>query len=96
MEYTRRLFFRAISAGDMPTESPQELEKAFSNYFKLGKSWGAIMLLQDADVYLQSRNKADLIRNGLGAGEYHVGFFPKSKRDSRFIAFIRLMEDIDG
>ena len=45
------------------------VEKSLAMYFKLGESWGAILLLDEADVYLEARNLKDLKRNSLVSGD---------------------------
>jgi SpoVK/Ycf46/Vps4 family AAA+-type ATPase len=52
----------AISSGELGTDVVQtdlELRRIFSR----AKQWGAILLLDEADVFLAKRSKADLKRN---------------------------------
>ena len=42
-----------------------ELEAQLSQVFQLASNWGAILLLDEADVYLERRSNQDLVRNGL-------------------------------
>lgn len=44
------------------------MEKNLSKWFLLAESWGAVMLLDEADVWLERRMISDLKRNTLVAG----------------------------
>ena len=44
------------------------MEKNLSKWFQLAESWGAVMLLDEADVWLERRMISDLKRNTLVAG----------------------------
>ena len=75
-EYTRRPLL-PLTPGDIGTD-PVTVDKTLAKYFKLGESWGAIILLDEADVYLEARNFNDLERNSLvsvflRAMEYYQG-----------------------
>jgi hypothetical protein len=37
-----------------------------------GRRWGAILLIDEADVYLEERTPQGLERNGLVSGKYHL------------------------
>ena len=65
-EYTQRPLL-ALTPGDIGTE-PTVVETTLQKYFKLGEMWGAILLLDEADVYLEARNLKDLVRNSLVSG----------------------------
>lgn len=67
----------AITSGDLGTEA-REVEKNLSHWMKLASLWKAVLLLDEADVYLESRTPGDLYRNGLvsiflRALEYYQG-----------------------
>jgi hypothetical protein len=49
-----------INAGDV--------EKNFKRYFELGELWGAVVLMDEADVYLEQRTSDNLERNSLVSG----------------------------
>ena len=66
-EYTRRPLL-PLTPGDIGTD-PVTVDKSLAKYFKLGESWGAIVLLDEADVYLEARNLHDLERNSLVSGK---------------------------
>jgi hypothetical protein len=67
----------AITCGDLGIE-PDEVERALMKWFKLATLWKAVLLLDEADVYLESRMSGDLARNSLvsiflRALEYYQG-----------------------
>lgn len=53
-----------ISAGELALHAG-ELEAQLSLIFEIAQRWGAIILLDEADVYLEQRSSRDLTRNGL-------------------------------
>lgn len=61
--YTKRPLF-PITCGDIGYE-PVEVEKNLGNLFKLAHRWGCVLLIDEADVFLAERDKADVKRNGL-------------------------------
>jgi SpoVK/Ycf46/Vps4 family AAA+-type ATPase len=66
-----------LTASDIGIE-PKEVEKNLTIYFKRAKSWGAILLIDEADVFMERPSTTDLVRNGLVAGflralEYYDG-----------------------
>lgn len=44
------------------------MESQLSNWFRLAEQWGAVMLIDEADVFLEQRSKTDLHRNSLVSG----------------------------
>lgn len=48
---------------------PSEVETKLETNFNLAKKWGAILLIDEADVYLERRTLSDLTRNSLVAGK---------------------------
>ncbi|KAI1348458.1 hypothetical protein F5Y01DRAFT_317734 [Xylaria sp. FL0043] len=75
-EYTRRPLL-SITAADLGHE-PMELEKNLLQFLKNASTWDAIVLLDEADVYLEQRSAHDLRRNSivsifLRAMEYFQG-----------------------
>lgn len=58
----------SMSAGTLGTV-PKEVEAALDRALDLCKLWNAMLLLDEADVFLGSRNTADLARNELVAGK---------------------------
>lgn len=75
-EITRRPLL-SLTCGDLGME-PYIVEKQLMKWLKLATSWEAILLLDEADVYLESRISQDLQRNTLvsiflRALEYYQG-----------------------
>ncbi|KUI68921.1 ATPase family AAA domain-containing protein 3 [Cytospora mali] len=75
-EYTGRPLI-SLTCGDIGTEE-EDVEKHLQKWFALGEKWGAVMLIDEADVYLETRQPGDLKRNGLvsvflRAVEYYKG-----------------------
>lgn len=65
-EYTRRPLL-SITAADLGHE-PGELEYRLLRFFRDANRWNAIVLLDEADVYLESRSNTDLRRNSIVSG----------------------------
>jgi SpoVK/Ycf46/Vps4 family AAA+-type ATPase len=53
-----------VTCGDLGTE-PVELERKLSGSFQVATDWRAVLLLDEADVFLQERDVNDLQRNAL-------------------------------
>jgi hypothetical protein len=53
-----------ITCGDIGTE-PDKVEDYLRLAFKLGKRWNCVLLLDEADVFLEERSLTDLQRNSL-------------------------------
>lgn len=67
-EYTGRPLI-SLTCGDIGTEE-ENVENNLQTWFSLGERWGAVMLLDEADVYLETRQPGDLKRNGLVSGMF--------------------------
>jgi SpoVK/Ycf46/Vps4 family AAA+-type ATPase len=68
-----------ISAGDLSAQAEQ-LEVQLTRTFRVASNWKAVLLLDEADVYLQRRDGLQLERNRLVATflrtlEYYPGIF---------------------
>lgn len=66
-----------VSSGELGIEASQ-LESQLSNILEMMASWKAIVLIDEADVFLEARNTHDLARNSLVSVflrllEYHTG-----------------------
>lgn len=66
-----------VTCGDMGTE-PEAVEKYLESVFYLGQIWDCVVLLDEAEVFLEQRNLQDLKRNALvsvflRALEYYEG-----------------------
>lgn len=53
-----------VCAGELST-SAVELEYTLTRLFRLAERWRAILLIDEADVYMEQRAPQDLVRNGL-------------------------------
>ncbi|KAE8371149.1 P-loop containing nucleoside triphosphate hydrolase protein [Aspergillus bertholletiae] len=53
-----------LSAGDLGT-SAQNVEKSLKDILRMVPKWGAVLLLDEADVFMETRNSTDLGRNEL-------------------------------
>lgn len=62
-EIAKKPLYR-VACGDIGTE-PREVEKYLQKVFHLGKIWHCVVLLDEADVFLEQRTLADLSRNAL-------------------------------
>ncbi|KAI9853841.1 MAG: hypothetical protein M1813_001787 [Trichoglossum hirsutum] len=62
-DFLRRPLY-IVSAGDLSTRSDR-LEAELSQIFDLADHWNAILLLDEADVFLQKRDLQSLERNGM-------------------------------
>jgi hypothetical protein len=48
------------------------VEEQLSNWFNLAERWKALLLIDEADIFLERRKHADIARNGLVSGELSV------------------------
>ena len=53
-----------VTCGDIGT-SADEVEKYLQTVLVLGKTWNCVLLLDEADVFLEERSMSDLERNSL-------------------------------
>ncbi|KAL1847379.1 hypothetical protein Daus18300_013964 [Diaporthe australafricana] len=65
-EYTKRPLM-VLTSSDIGTDS-QYIEMNLTKHFKTATSWGAVLLIDEADVFMERRGSADLARNSLVAG----------------------------
>ncbi|KAI0514731.1 P-loop containing nucleoside triphosphate hydrolase protein [Xylaria bambusicola] len=56
-----------LTPSDIGTD-PASIELNLTKNFKRAKSWGAVLLIDEADVFMERRSVADLVRNSLVAG----------------------------
>src|SRR5271154_4740276 len=56
--------YKQVCAGDLGTNA-ELLERNLVETTSLAHKWGAIVLLDEADVYLEQRSLQDIRRNGL-------------------------------
>ncbi|KAI0444196.1 P-loop containing nucleoside triphosphate hydrolase protein [Xylaria telfairii] len=62
-EMAEKPLFR-VTCGDIGTK-PEDVEKYLESVLYLGKIWGCVVLLDEADVFLEQRSLTDLERNAL-------------------------------
>ncbi|KAK1235038.1 hypothetical protein PQX77_001747 [Marasmius sp. AFHP31] len=62
-EFTKRPLY-VLSAGELGVE-PHKVEKCLDQVLELGRTWDAILLLDEAEVFLQQRTPTDVVRNAL-------------------------------
>ena len=58
----------SITCGDIGTE-PEVVEKSLDENFLLAHRWECVLLLDEADVFLQERDRTNLKRNSLVSGK---------------------------
>jgi SpoVK/Ycf46/Vps4 family AAA+-type ATPase len=95
-DYVKRPLF-PLRSGDLGIE-PQVLEKNLNEAFELAARWNAIILLDEADVFLEERRRNELLRNSLVTGIY---FFPSETSSRRSLTnsskvFLRVLEYYEG
>lgn len=57
-----------LTSSDIGTD-PEDVEFNLTSRFKTATSWGAVLLIDEADVFMERRSTADLERNSLVAGK---------------------------
>ncbi|KAK1236511.1 hypothetical protein PQX77_000240 [Marasmius sp. AFHP31] len=62
-EFTKRPLY-VLSAGELGVE-PHKVEECLDQVLELGRTWDAILLLDEAEVFLQQRSPTDVVRNAL-------------------------------
>lgn len=66
-EESQRPLYR-ITTGELGTQVDQ-FERRLASVFRLGHRWGAIVLLDEADIVMAKRDKNNLDRNALVGGQ---------------------------
>jgi hypothetical protein len=61
----------SLTCGDIGTDEKTAEEK-LSKWFRLAELWGAVMLIDEADIYLEKRATSDLSRNSLVSSKKHL------------------------
>ena len=62
-EYAKRPLYR-VTCGDIGTD-PESVERYLESVLYIGTLWGCVVLLDEADVFLEERVPTDLQRNAL-------------------------------
>lgn len=65
-KFTRRPLLR-LRVADIGTDE-RAMEDTLSEWFQRGADWGALILIDEADVFLERRQVKDLQRNSLVSG----------------------------
>lgn len=58
----------SLTCADIGTDEV-EMEMKLTKWFRMAEKWGAVLLIDEADVYLEQRSKTDLKRNSLVSGQ---------------------------
>lgn len=69
-----------MSAGDLGLSS-SEVESSLSNVLEMCTKWNAVLLIDEADVFLERRSAHDLVRNKLVSSQ--TSLFPAADFPSR-------------
>jgi len=56
-----------LTSSDIGIE-PKEVENNLTSLFKRAQSWGTVLLIDEADVFMERRTTSDFARNSLVAG----------------------------
>jgi len=83
-----------MSAGDLGLES-SEVESSLSNVLEMTSKWNAVLLLDEADVFLEQRSAHDLERNKLVSSECLVTKISQSILMNAAV-FLRMLEYYEG
>lgn len=62
-EVTHRPLY-VVSAGELGTQ-PEKVDEQLSRILELAQTWEAVLLLDEAEVFLQERSATDVMRNAL-------------------------------
>jgi hypothetical protein len=92
-DFTRRPLL-SLTVADIGTDE-QTMENNLHRWFEMAASWDAIILIDEADVFLEKRTVADLQRNSLVSGEYY-GFKRWANGQLIVTVFLRCMEYYTG
>lgn len=72
----------SLTPGDIGTDEVRA-ERTLSKWFRIAEVWGAIMLLDEADVFLEKRAPQDLQRNSLVSSKSHLNFIVSTQFNLR-------------
>ena len=76
-ELTKRPLL-SLTCGDLGTTA-EEVELGLGRYMSLGELWGAVVLLDEADIYLEARSINEVKRNSLVSGWSSIRLVPPAK-----------------
>jgi SpoVK/Ycf46/Vps4 family AAA+-type ATPase len=60
-----------LTSSDIGT-NPVDVEANLAHNFQKAKRWGAVILIDEADVFMERRTSTDLERNALVAGKLRI------------------------
>jgi hypothetical protein len=66
-EWLKRPFL-ALTVADLGTVETS-IEQRLTTWFDLAEAWNAVLLVDEADIFLEQRKNKDLYRNGLVTGQ---------------------------
>jgi hypothetical protein len=66
-DYTKRPLY-TVTSGDLGTNA-ETVERCLLDSLGLAAHWNAIVLIDEADIFLEQRSHHDLERNGLVSGK---------------------------
>ncbi len=69
-DYTQRPLY-TVRSGDLGVD-PADVERTLLDALALAAHWNAIVLLDEADIFLEQRSNHDLERNGLVSSRISV------------------------
>ena len=72
-QFTKRPLI-SLTISDIGTD-PEDAERNLTSYFERAKLWDAIILIDEADIYMERREVQDLTRNSLVSSRFP---FPKT------------------
>jgi len=73
------------------------VERALDKFLKLGEKWNAVVVLDEADIYLEARDLRDVERNCLVSGEGRAcSHLCRAVADSTRLVFLRALEYYKG
>lgn len=69
-DYTKRPLY-TVSCGELGIES-SSVERNLKTALDLATTWNAIILIDEADIFLEARGPNDLKRNGLVSSKFLI------------------------
>lgn len=94
-----------ITCGDLGGISAKEVEQNLENFFDLARKWNCVLLLDEADVFLSTRDGGDIRQNSLVSGKSPLTYttsvlsilsFVIFKCLTNHIVFLRVLEYYSG
>lgn len=93
-DYTKRPLY-VVGCADLGIRI-DTVEKSLTKILRISTEWNAILLLDEADVFLERRSTHDLERNGLVSGEpFELSNFMCGGAQN-YLVFLRVLEYFEG